>query len=300
MAAILAVVFLVFLVVLGVRSDEKVEEFLNSAGVIEKFAKARGAKAKGSSQTPPLVKQAQSFGLYLNPPALPKSKLKAPASTRGPAVRPSLVSARFQLIGTSFHHSHPELSMALIDEPGKGMSWVRQSSRVGHLLIDRIKDGFIVVKDGKRTFELAPKRVERRSLVKGKAGKAADAGTASPSGGASRITTVKKPPQLTDERTEMLGKLISQMMAAQVGSEPAKTGSQPGGGDKMEMMKELLSQFQDTRIGSEEAEKLDRLGRQLKNVRQEPNQLDPPGRRGPPPGRRSRRPLSPRTTKPRQ
>jgi len=291
-AAVLAVFFLLFLAVFGVRSDEDAEEFLNSASVIEKFAKARGARSKdSSSQTPPLVKQAQAFGLYLNPPAQAPTKPKMPVSTRRTGVRPSQVSAKFELVGTSFHASHPELSLALIDQPGKGLCWVRQSSRVGHLLIDQIKDGLVVIKDGERTFELAPARPERISLVKKKPDEAADANANSVPQVSSRITTGKLPPPLTDEKQEMLKKLMSRMMAVDADSGSDKTGSGRSDEEKTEMMKELLSQFQDTRISSKEAQKLDRLGKQLKrDVRPDPNQSRPGGIRRPPPTRRRQQP----------
>jgi len=295
-AAVLAAVFLVFLAVFGVQSDEKAEEFLNSPGVIEQFNEARGTKTKDtSSQTPPLVEQAKAFGLFLNPPATAAPKPRTPASTRSPAVRPSLVSARFQLIGTSFYASHPELSLALIDQPGKGLHWVRQASQVGHLLIEQIKDGLVVVKDGERIFELVAERPERKSLIRGKGGKAADttppvtsdAIRANALNVPSRITTAQVPPQLTGEKKEMMEELMSKMMAAQAGFESDKTGSQLSPEERMKKMEELLSQFQDTRISSEEAQKLDRLGRQLKTVDQDPNRPPlPAGTRRPMPIRR--------------
>jgi hypothetical protein len=294
-AAVLAAVFLVFLAVVGVKSDQQAEEFLNSPGVIENFTKARGTKAKDDgSQIPPLVEHAQAFGLYLNPPAIPKSTPKTKASTTtSPAVRPTQVLTKFELIGTSFHAMHPELSMALIDEPGKGLHWVRQSGQVGHLLIEQIKDGLVVVKDGERTFELVPERPKVRSLIRGKDQDANDTAPPSPSAVLrtaaldvpSRITTAPKPPQLTDERREMMEKLMSKMMAAQADSVSDKTGAQLSNEERMKKMEELLSQFQDTRISSEEAKKLDRLGKQLKTVEQDPNRPPPPPRR-PTPTRR--------------
>ena len=67
-AAILAVIFLVLAVVFGVRSDERVEGFLNSPSVIEQFNTAIGNQAKTSeSRSSPLVQQATAFALYLNP-----------------------------------------------------------------------------------------------------------------------------------------------------------------------------------------------------------------------------------------
>jgi hypothetical protein len=59
------------------------------------------------------------------------------------------------------------MSLALIDEPGKGLRWVKQSSEVGHLIIEQVKDGEIVVRDGQRTFELVAERPKKVSLLKG-------------------------------------------------------------------------------------------------------------------------------------
>ncbi|MHC4571357.1 MAG: hypothetical protein ACYS0C_04690 [Planctomycetota bacterium] len=167
---VLAVVFFAFPAVFGFRSDEQAEQFLNSASVIEKFSKVKGKKsAKTESQISPLVKQAEAFALYLNPPK-PK---KPPATSTRKMAKPSItprpagpVSSKFNLIGTSYYASHPDLSLALIDEPAKGLRWVRQSTAVGHLIIELVKDGSVVVRDGKRTFEIPAERAKKRSLLK--------------------------------------------------------------------------------------------------------------------------------------
>ncbi len=167
MAAILAAVFFVFPAVFGVRSDEQVEGFLDSAGAIEEFKSDRGEKsAKSERQISPLVEQAKDFALYLNPPPAPKPKRTAKPRKPSVSPKPRTVSPKFTLVGTSYYASHPELSLALIDEPGKDLRWVSQSSKVGHLVIEEVKDGVVVVRDGQRTFELVAKRPEKRSLVK--------------------------------------------------------------------------------------------------------------------------------------
>ncbi|MFA5251878.1 MAG: hypothetical protein WC454_04760, partial [Phycisphaerae bacterium] len=131
--SIIAVVLAVFLFVLpaafGFRGDKQTEQFLNSAGVIEKFKEARGDKIEdGQREISPLVKQAEAFALYLNPPPKPKAEPSATEAKREP--RPAgPVAAKFRLIGTSRHVLQPELSLALIDEPGKGLYWVRQFSQ---------------------------------------------------------------------------------------------------------------------------------------------------------------------------
>ena len=278
MAAVLAVAFLVFLAVSGIHTDEQIEEFLNSAGVIEKFNKARGGRAADSKgQTPPLVKQAQAFGLYLNPPPAPvkrSSKKSVRAGLPKTRVSPPIVSAKFELIGTSYYARHPELSMALINEPAKGFRWVRQKGQVGHLFIDQIKDGLVVVKDGERAFELVTERPKRKSLVKGKADAETDSkGPSIPPDTSEGSTTSRKFPRLSDERKELMDQLMSRMQAAHADFESDKTGSAPGREERMARMKELLSKLQDTQISAEEAKKLDRLGRELKDVQEDPNKV---------------------------
>jgi hypothetical protein len=154
LAAILAGILFVFPVVFGVQSNEQVEQLLNSPSVVEKFNESKADKKTDLDSTGggPLVKQAKAFALYLNPP---KSNASS-ANRRDGSPKPrGSVEAKFTVVGTSFYAARPELSMAIIDEPGKGLRWIRQSSQIGHLVIEQIKDGMVVVKDGQRTLELA-------------------------------------------------------------------------------------------------------------------------------------------------
>jgi hypothetical protein len=176
-AAILATVLLVLPAVYGVRSDPQIEEFLLTPGAVDKFAAARGQSAaagRDESQVSPLVKQAADFARYLNPPPPPPPTPPPDVAAAAPEPAPSApVSAKFDLVGTSYYASHPELSLALIDEPGKGIHWVRQGSSIAHLTIENVADGSITVRDGQRTSEMAVKVDERwRSLVKGAASEA--------------------------------------------------------------------------------------------------------------------------------
>ncbi len=162
-AAALAGVFFIFPVVFGVRSDKQVEQFLNSPSVIEKFNKAEGSKSETRhNQTSPLVKQGEAFAAYLNPPPKPQPKTPARSTKRTASPKPSRVSVKFTLTGTSVCPENPEKSLAFINEPGKGLHWVRQSSEVGHLIIEQIKEDLIVVRDGQRTFELPVEQRQRQ------------------------------------------------------------------------------------------------------------------------------------------
>jgi len=252
-AAVLAAVFIVFPAVFGISSDKQSEQFLSSAGVIEKFNEAKGDRKKRSeSQVSPLVKQANAFALYLNPPPKPKERAVSPEQTV--PRRPPTVSPKFRLIGTSCYMLHPELSMALIDEPGKGFRWVRQESSVGHLIIEQVKDGAVVVRDGKGTFELTAERQERRSLVKGAPRRETGAGA-----------TSGIPPQMSDEEegAAWAEKIFAELEAMQESIGSGEIDSEPSDEESEALMEKSISDLKSMRISSKEAKRLDHLGKEL-------------------------------------
>ena len=322
-AVILAVGFFAFPAVFGFCGDEEIEQFLKSPGAIEKFNKAKGTKPlKTGSQISPLVKQANAFGLYLNPPPKPKPGI----TRRGP--RTSVVqreqvkkvfSVKFTLIGTSRYPARPELSLAYINEPGKGLHWVRQGSNVAHLIIEEVKDGSVVVKDGEKTVTLVAVRPPRKSLIKGQTtSKSAPAfpgasatitsggplqvsagkSPASPSGkpptrvasgrptqvGAKKspASTLGKPSatiasrrtrQPSPEETAMLEKLIAELGVGvvQAGTDAGKIDLQRSAKRSEALLDKFMSDFQAMRVSAEEAKRLDRLGKELRHVQQDPN-----------------------------
>jgi len=287
MIAVLAVAFFVLPVVSGVSSDEEIEEFLNSAGAVEEFSSTKRQKSTaGESQISPLVKQAERFALYLNPPAKPRPR--RPATSRPkPRVtpRPTKVSAKFNLVGTSFYASHPELSLALIDEPGKGLRWVRQSSELGHLIIEQIKDGVVVVKDGQRVFEIAvPERPNAKGLLKKRTpektipdGKGAVHSSPAPDEAKVRVAAGTVP-QLSPEENqanieELLGGL-KDIQAEMMRTGPANYSSSEESKSLEEMISNLQAELKAVRISAEEAKKLDRLGKHLNDLRHDPNRAD--------------------------
>jgi hypothetical protein len=313
-AAILAGLLLVFPIVFGVRSDGKIEELLKSPGVIERFKEAAGTKAREVEGDSPLIKQAVAFGLYLNG-GPPKPKPVAMPQTAPTLPRPSVpVSNKFKLISTSVYESHPEQSIALIDEPGKGPHWIRQSASVGHLVIEQIKDGVVVIRDGQNISELA---VEPRpaiiSLLEGSQSGASAAATRPTPTTTSMQTAVSAPqpslpaphptlpatigpatsavaiqspqleataqveePQVSSDEAAALEKLVEQLANLQRGPKSDKTG----GDDVNEqeaaaMMEKLMKEFTATQVSDEEAKKLDGLGKELENAQRGPN-LPPP------------------------
>jgi hypothetical protein len=281
-AVVLAVVFFAFPAVFGVRGDKQIEQFLNSAGVIEKFKEAKGDKVEDSRrEISPLVKQAEAFALYLNPPPKPKPEPSVVPEVKSEPRPVGPVTAKFKLIGTSRHVLQPGLSLALIDEPGKGLYWVRQFSKVGHLIIEQVKDGLIVVRDGKNTFELVAERPEKRSLLKAN----------SSSGGritGSKPLEINAEVQISAEGTALVKeteaakkKILAELDTMQSEKEAVQTDVKVGETDSGSKAKEIatagkrsISDLETMRISAREARGLDRLGRRLKSVQGEPNRAE--------------------------
>jgi hypothetical protein len=277
-ATLLAGGGLVFSAIFGARADKTVEEFLKSPAAIERFQQAKGQKkAEAESQASPLVKQAQAFALYLNPPPPPEPV--APSKPQPP--QPKVTTPTFKLIGTSFYPLHPDLSLALIDEAGKGIYWVRQSGHVGHLVIEQIKDGVIVVSDGGRTFEVvAPEKPKKVNLVKSStldethtqatppaAQPPVEVKTVSP---APAKTTAVVPPMpvaseaeqvaaepnaMTPEEIAALEGLVRNLRAAEANAELTEEDKKANA--------EFEKIVESIKVSTDEAKKLDKLGKDL-------------------------------------
>lgn len=276
--AVILVGFFVFRTFHGVRNNETIKEFLSSPGVIEKFKTAEGNRTKiRSGQISPLVQQAQAFALYLNPPAP-----KAPKNTiTGRNISPQVnVTPKFKVIGISYYEEHPEMSMALIDEPGKGIHWVKQSTTVGHLLIEQVKNDLVIVKGGTETFELVAERRPPKSPSSGSPNiPKKPVGPVSPRSRmqlpsrtrnlAKRVPSKPPQPQQTDERNEKLEKLYENLKQLKTSSDIID--SELSEEEKAKQIEKIISNFKASYVSPEEAKKLDDLGEQLKKYRREPN-----------------------------
>jgi len=322
LAAFLAAGFFAFPVVFGYRGDEQIEQFLKSPGAVERFNKAKGAKvSRSKNQVSPLVKQAVAFGLYLNPPPAPAPRKRTPTvhkvATPSVPELPKAFSAKFTLIGTSYYSARPEQSWAYINEPGKGLHWVRQGSKVAHLLIEQVKDGSIIVKDRDKSVTLVAVRKPKKSLIKGEntAESAAALQKASASitssvpsqigagkGQASVVSkasdsvksssqrqaiarkdpasilrkpsaTIKSVKQSEAEmrKAAMMEKLADELSAMKADVDSGKVDSQRSAEKSQAMLDKFISNLEAMRVSPEEAKRLDRLGKELKNVQQDPN-----------------------------
>ncbi|UCG57258.1 MAG: hypothetical protein JSU70_20625 [Phycisphaerales bacterium] len=301
LVVILAGVLFASFVLFGTRTDAKFEQLLNSAGVVEKFESAKaGTNETGQTQISPLVEQAGLFALYLDPPPAPAprnpgQRITAEATERP---RPPTVSAKFKLIGTSFYAARPESSLAFIDEPGKGLRWVRQGSQIGHLIIDEIKDGLIVYKDGQNAMQLSVEpRQPQTSLLEGAASVSASAAaragpkpvtTPPKRAGTDRAravpprTLAPRPPsmppaeEIGPEEGAALMDLVDKLKALQRGTGSEKTDSQTDPRETAAMMQKLVSDFKNERNGSDSTRRPGDLRKLLPSAQRDPNRRSAP------------------------
>jgi hypothetical protein len=282
-AAISAVVFFVFPIVYGVDSDEQVKDFLETPEIREKFESAADNNVRRNKDlTSPLVQQAKAFALYLNPKPTAD---RAPTASRNSKIASALkVTPKFKLHCTSYCQDDPNMSLALIDEPGRGRHWVRESSKVGHLLIDQIKDGLIIVKGSEESFELAIEEstvkesttknlptVSRRTGTQARFRTDLAPSSRSPSSAEKPSQTVPKKQEANeDERNERARALIEKLRDLQ---KSTVSDGATGVDDKQKAarIEKLISQYQSTRISPEEAKKLGNLGKTLNEAESDPN-----------------------------
>lgn len=282
-SAIVVFAFVVFNFVVGVHGDENIRKLLDTPDVRGRFENTAHNKAKGNDdRVSPLVQQAEAFALYLNPP---KEKYIKNPTKGGTGIKPVLpvVTPKFTVVATSFCRENPEKSLVLIDEPGKGRHWVKQSGKVGYLVIEQIKDGLIVVKNDQETFELTVSEKTGINVLLdfspssiNKNLKTASKSTSYTSNrAAARLNKFNQPDIRSDEDEEKLNELVDMLKDIQKDLETDVNESGEVDEEKAAQMGELISNFKSSRISPEEAKKLGNLGEKLKDNQQEPNQSLP-------------------------
>ncbi|MGA2916402.1 MAG: hypothetical protein ABSE89_10295 [Sedimentisphaerales bacterium] len=163
LAALAALGLIILIASKGIASNKEIDKFLASPGIAEQMQSGSGGKSPVEQETP-LIRQAKTFALRINPPP-PEPVKTQPAPQE--AIHPKVeISAKFKLVGTSYHTGDEENSWALIDEVGKGWHWVNQGEKVGYLVIEKIGDGVVLIRDGNNTYELAAERTEKPNYVK--------------------------------------------------------------------------------------------------------------------------------------
>ncbi|MGB2863570.1 MAG: hypothetical protein WBC05_09625 [Sedimentisphaerales bacterium] len=275
----------------GLRIYEPFEQFLNSPGVKDKFEDAADNKANtGESRESPLVEQAEKFASYLNPDKPTIQKTAKGAKTTDISSRVS-VTPKFKVFGTSYCAENSELSQALIDEPGKGRYWVRQSSKIGHLLVEQVKDGLVVVKSSKETFEIEIEQMpETKSLNKTSPAsslrssqspnKSTSSAFSRAATGARRTTNIPQKLQRNGDDDEKMGELVDKLKDLQRNPASDRTNSGLDKEERSARIEELISKFKSTRVSAEEAKKLGNMGEELKGIRKDTNPSPPEADKG--------------------
>ena len=172
-AAVAAIGFVIFVGVFGLNGDADIEKVLSSPGAVEKFKKLATKDTAKQDQVSPLVKQAKAFALRINPPPPPKPKTPKITPTKKPTAKKPIpkpktqINTKFNLVATCRYEKFPQKSMALLDMPAKGLKWYHQGEEVGHLTIEEIKDGSIVLyKAGQENSRISMPVVKTKSLLK--------------------------------------------------------------------------------------------------------------------------------------
>lgn len=280
-AAAVAAGLLVFFSFFGRQPDKQQQEFFESAGVVETFRQGKVSRvSKDTSESSPLVKQAVAFGLYLNPPR-PKKPARRPSAGRP---RPQKVSAKFTLIGTSFYESHPDKSLALINQPGKPLQWIKQSGKVGHLVIEQIGDGFVLIRDGSDVRKLSILMPEKPNLVKSSSSAETSKDSAGSSGVPSGVSASQKDldvaetgrrvqisREATEEQKQMMDEFMSKIKKANIDADADSDAEK-----KRAMMDEFVKRIRTGRMSSKQAKQIRELGQEMNDIsaaESEPNDV---------------------------
>jgi hypothetical protein len=272
-AAITGVGLFVFLGLYGFRGDPEIEQFLKSPSIIEEFRNSTGHRGlRDVEQSSPLIAQAGIFANIIAPPPPPPPAPVAKGSNNS-LPPPPPAKAIFNVIATSYNQSRPEESLALIDETGKGLHWVRQGTEVARLKIE-IKDGLILAKSGETTQEMRVIQQPTMSLMMGAAPlPATETPPVTPRTDKTRQPTMKTPttsletsaeqPMSPEQEKEMAQKIFVELEAAVTGgSEKTTVAEQPAPETASSDSTEAAA---DTgRITGTEAGKIGSLGKDLR------------------------------------
>lgn len=163
-ALMLAGLLFVFVIVelFGIQNDKRIEEILSSPSVIEQFKKTITKSAENEALL--LLEQAKTFARHLDDRKKTQETV-AEQETQSISPQKPIFPLHFKVLGTSYWEVNPEMSLALIDEPGKGRYWARQSNIVGRFLIEQVKDGFVIAsKDGVVFMLMIEQRAETNPI----------------------------------------------------------------------------------------------------------------------------------------
>jgi hypothetical protein len=249
--AIVAGLFFILSAMFGLRRDKDKEAFLAGPSITATIKKGT-ANPDTVEQEVPLIKQAQSFALRINPPK--------PVESVSIVVQKPIDIPKFRLLGTSYYPDEPNRSMALIDEPGKGMHWVVASDKVGYLTITQIVDGKIGYTDGQKNMEMLvekPQTPQQISVISvngevvpaaaGTPGQLTAAVPVSPQVATAESATpapadIAPTPEQLKENAEFIRKLIN---------DPNSVGVNPAEANELKGLGEFLKQLETEQAAAE-------------------------------------------------
>jgi len=160
---------------------------------------------------------------------------------------------------------------------------------VGHLFVEQVKDGLVVVKSAKETFELeiepepAPISQNKKSptsLLRNRQSpkKSTSSAFSRAATGVRKTTNTPQKLQRNSNNDEKMGEYADILKDIQRDSASDKTNSGLDEEEKAAREKErtariaeLISKFKSTRVSAEEAKKLGNIGEKLKSIRKDTN-----------------------------
>ena len=175
---ILAAIGVITIVVLGLKGDPQIKDFLAKPGIVDELRGKSGQGGTEENKSSPLVALARAIALRFDPPPPPKPVVKdkptLPAGTAkldSPVIPQPKVqtSAKFDLLATVVYETAPEKSLALLKTTANKQEWFRQGEKAGHLEIQEIRDGSVVfTQRGVNPQErFVPAKPQTKSLLKG-------------------------------------------------------------------------------------------------------------------------------------
>ncbi len=175
---ILAGIGVMTIVVLGLKGDPQIKEFLAKPGIVDELRKKAGQEGTKEEKSSPLVALARLMALRFDPPPPPKpivKDVKPPKEVaRTQPVKPVIPQPKVQtvvksnLLATVLYKSTPEKSLALLQTTGNKQEWFRQGEKVGHLEIKEVRDGSVIFTQGGKNPQekFVPAKPQVKSLLK--------------------------------------------------------------------------------------------------------------------------------------
>jgi len=142
----------------GIRligDDPQIARIHGMPSALARFKEASQGAAEPATVVPPVMVQAQALAAYLN-----RSTNPAPSPTLGShaSPRPATPLEGLRLHATSYYLSQPDKSMALLSDPRsgrEGQRWVKTGGRLGSVVVQEVRPGAIVYRDGDQFREAA-------------------------------------------------------------------------------------------------------------------------------------------------